>query len=336
MKLISIVVPSYNSEAYLHKCIESLLVGGEDVEIIIVNDGSKDGTLDIAKKFAMEYPSIVRYVDKENGGQGDAVCAGLEVAQGLYFKVCDSDDWFDEEAYIKFINEVRKCVKENKEVDLFISNFVYEKVYENKQRTMEYRSTLPENTVLTWDSFKLKYGKFILMHSAMYKTDVLRKSGLVLPKHTFYVDNLFVYIPLKYVNTMYYIDADLYRYFIGRDDQSVNERNMINRIDQQIFVNKEMVDVYKELGDCNKNLEKYMRSYLQIVTTISSILLIKEGTKESLDKKKELWDYVESCDKNVYIKLRTSLQGLLINLPDVLNLSKVFVYKIYQKTWGFN
>ncbi len=336
MKLISIVVPSYNSEAYLDKCINSLLVGGEEVEIIIVNDGSKDGTLDIAKKFAMEYPSIVKFVDKENGGHGDAVCAGLEVATGLYFKVCDSDDWFDKDAYIKFLNEVRNCVKENKQIDLFISNFVYEKVFENKQKTMEYRSTLPENKVLTWESFKLKYGKYILMHSAMYRTEVLRESGLVLPKHTFYVDNLFVYIPLKYVKTMYYIDADLYRYFIGRDDQSVNEANMIKRIDQQIYVNKTMMEVYKDLDIPNKNLEKYMRSYLQIITTISSILLIKDGTEESLEKKKELWEYAENYDKNIYLQLRTSLQGLLINLPDVLNLTKVFVYKIYQKTWGFN
>ncbi len=336
MKLISIVVPSYNSEAYLHKCVESLLVGGDDVEIIIVNDGSKDGTLAIAKQFAMEYPSIVRYVDKENGGHGDAVCAGLEVATGLYFKVCDSDDWFDKDAYIKFLNEVKKCVSENKEIDLFISNFVYEKVFENKQRTMEYKSTLPQNTVITWDDFKLKYGKYILMHSVMYRTEILRQSGLVLPKHTFYVDNLFVYIPLKYVNTMYYIDADLYRYYIGRDDQSVNERNMINRIDQQIFVNKSMIDVYKELDNSNENLEKYMISYLQIVTTVSSILLIKDGTKESLQKKDELWEYVQNYDENIYIKLRRSLQGFLINLPNILNVSKVFIYKIYQKTWGFN
>ncbi len=336
MKLISIVVPSYNSEAYLHKCIDSLLVGGESVEIIIVNDGSKDGTLEIAKKYATEYPSIVRYVDKENGGHGDAVCSGLEVATGLYFKVCDSDDWFDKDAYMKVLEQVKKCVSENKEVDLFISNFVYEKVFENKQRTMEYRSTLPTNTVITWDNFKLKYGKFILMHSAMYRTQVLRDSGLVLPKHTFYVDNLFVYIPLKYVKTMYYVDADLYRYYIGREDQSVNETNMIKRIDQQIFVNKSMIEVYKGIGNVNKNLDKYMLSYLEIVTTISTILLIRDGSKESLQKKEELWNYFKSYDKDIYLKLRTSVQGFLLNLPKFLNGAKIFVYKIYQKTWGFN
>ncbi len=336
MKLISIVVPSYNSENYLDKCVQSLLVGGEDVEIIIVNDGSTDGTLDIAKKYAEEYPLIVKYVDKVNGGHGDAVCAGLAVATGKYFKVCDSDDWFDYKAYNKVLAEVKKCISEGKNIDLFLSNFVYEKVSEKRQATMKYTETVPTGKVLTWDNLELKYGRFILMHSAMYRTEVLRDSKLTLPKHTFYVDNLFVYIPLKYVETIYYIDADLYRYYIGRDDQSVNEANMIKRIDQQIFVNKEMVEIYKNLDTDNKNLKKYMNSYLQIVTTISTILLIKDGTEESLAKKKELWDYFKNYDEKIYKELRFSLIGVLLNLPNRLNFIKIFGYKVSRRIWGFN
>ncbi len=336
MKLISIVVPSYNSENYLDKCVQSLLVGGDEVEIIIVNDGSKDGTLSIAKKYAEEYPTIVRYVDKENGGHGDAVCAGLAVATGKYFKVCDSDDWFDFNAYNKVIAEVKKCVSEGKEIDLFISNFVYEKVFENKRSTMQYADCVPTGTVLTWDNLKLKYGKYILMHSAMYRTQVLRDCGLVLPKHTFYVDNLFVYIPLPYVKTMYYIDADLYRYYIGREDQSVNESIMIKRIDQQIFVNKTMVEIYKNIDKSNKNLKRYMKAYLEIITSISTILLIKDGTKESLEKKAALWDYFKNYDKDVYKDLMFSPQGFLLNMPNQLNFIKVFGYKVIHKIWGFN
>ncbi len=336
MKLISIVVPSYNSENYLDKCVQSLLVGGEDVEIIIVNDGSKDSTLEIAKKYAEEYPTIVKYIDKENGGHGDAVCAGLAVATGKYFKVCDSDDWFDYNAYNKVIAEVKKCVSEGKEIDLFISNFVYEKIYENKRSTMQFADSVPTGKVLTWDTFKLKYGKYILMHAAMYKTDVLRKSGLVLPKHTFYVDNLFVYIPLPYVKTMYYIDADLYRYFIGREDQSVNEATMIKRIDQQILVNKIMVECYENIDSSNKNLKRYMKAYLEIITSISTILLIKDGTKESLQKKAELWDYFKTNDIKSYKDLRYSPQGFLLNLPNQMNFIKIFGYKVIHKIWGFN
>lgn len=92
-KLISFAVPSYNSQAYLNKCIDSLLVGGDDVEIIIVNDGSKDNTAAIADEYAAKYPDIVKAVHKPNGGHGSGVNAGLKIATGIYYKVVDSDDW---------------------------------------------------------------------------------------------------------------------------------------------------------------------------------------------------------------------------------------------------
>ena len=101
MKLLSFVVPSYNSEKYLNKCVDSLLKGGEDVEIIIVNDGSKDNTIKIAREYEEKYPSIIKVVDKENGGHGSGINSGLEVATGLYFKCVDSDDWVDEDALKK-------------------------------------------------------------------------------------------------------------------------------------------------------------------------------------------------------------------------------------------
>ena len=104
MKLLTFTVPCYNSEAYMEKCIRSLLTGGEDVEIIIVDDGSRDGTVAIADRFAAEYPTIIKAVHQENGGHGEAVNAGLRNATGLYFKVVDSDDWVNQEAYEKVLS----------------------------------------------------------------------------------------------------------------------------------------------------------------------------------------------------------------------------------------
>lgn len=126
-------------------------------------------------------------------------------------------------------------------------------------------------------------------------------------KHTFYVDNLFAFEPLPYVKNLYYLDVNFYRYFIGRDDQSVNEKVMIKRIDQQIRVNKLMVDAYINCGNTNKRLKEYMFSYLDIITTISSIMLIRANTEESLQKKKELLEYIKTQNKLVYRKLRHSL-----------------------------
>ena len=107
MKLLSFAVPCYNSAAYMAKCVESLLKGGEDVEIIIVNDGSSDDTARIADEYATKYPTIVKAVHKENGGHGSAVNAGIENATGLFFKVVDSDDWVKEEAYMQILDTLR-------------------------------------------------------------------------------------------------------------------------------------------------------------------------------------------------------------------------------------
>lgn len=106
MKLLSVAIPCYNSQDYMRYCIESLLPG-EDVELLIVNDGSSDRTAMIADEYARRYPTIVKAIHQENGGHGEAVNAGLRNATGLYFKVVDSDDWVDVRAYLKFCKPCR-------------------------------------------------------------------------------------------------------------------------------------------------------------------------------------------------------------------------------------
>ena len=130
MKLLTFAIPCYNSAAYMEKCIDSLLPGGEDVEIIIVNDGStKDNTAEIADAYAAKYPTIVKAVHQENGGHGEAVNAGLRNATGLYFKVVDSDDWVDADAYRKILDKLSELAGNRPVLDMMISNFVYDKEF---------------------------------------------------------------------------------------------------------------------------------------------------------------------------------------------------------------
>ena len=280
MKLLSIAIPCYNSEDYMRNCIESLLPGGEEVEIIIVDDGSeKDRTAEIADEYAAKYPKIVKAVHQENGGHGEAVNTGLKNASGLYFKVVDSDDWVDAESYQKVLQKLAELVHEGNTVDMMICNYVYEKQGARRKKTIRYTTAFPQDQVFTWSDVKhFHLGQYILMHSVIYRTRMLQNCGLELPKHTFYVDNIFVYYPLPYVKTLYYMDTDLYRYFIGRADQSVNEQVMIGRVDQQIKVNKIMIDQYDLRSIQNPKLRKYMVSYLDIMMTVSSIMLIRSGT----------------------------------------------------------
>lgn len=319
MKLLSFTVPCYNSAKYMKKCIDSLLKGGEDVEIIIVNDGSTDETAAIADEYVENYPSVVKAIHKENGGHGSAVNAGIERASGLYFKVVDSDDWVKEEAYIQILETLRNLAGGEKVLDMLVSNFVYEKIGEKRHKVMRYKHALPQNEIFTWQDVRhFHKGQYILMHSVIFRTKLLRECGLKLPEHTFYVDNLYVFEPLPYVRNMYYLDVNFYRYYIGRADQSVNEEIMIGRIDQQIRVNKLMIDYLTERKNQiigNKKLYQYMVSYLDIVTTVSSILLIRSEKEENLEKKKELWEYLKKKDWFLYRKLRYGLLGYCMNLP---------------------
>ena len=222
MKLLSIAIPSYNSESYMRHAIETLLPGGDEVEILVVNDGSKDSTAAIADEYEKNYPGIVRAIHKENGGHGDAVMTGLTNATGLYFKVVDSDDWVDGEAYKKILNTLRAHSAEGEQVDMCISNYVYEKVGAEHKHVVRYTNALPVDKVFTWDDVgTFRMGQYMLMHSVIYRRQMLLDCGLSLPKHTFYVDSLYVYIPMQYVNKMIYLNVDFYRYFIGRDVQSV-------------------------------------------------------------------------------------------------------------------
>ncbi len=338
MKLLSVAVPCYNSESYMEKCVQSLLYGGEEVEIIIVDDGSRDRTASIADDLAEKYPTIVKVIHQENGGHGEAVNTGIKNATGLYFKVVDSDDWVDKTSYEKILHTLEELSKGPETVDLLISNFVYEKQGAAHKKVMRYNKCFPEEQIFGWkDVGHMPKGKYLLMHSLIYRTRLLTDCGMVLPKHTFYVDNIFAYEPLPYVKKMYYLNVNFYRYFIGRDDQSVNEKVMISRIDQQIKVNKLMVDVYNKGNFSEKHLKKYMFSYLDIITTISAIMLIRAGSPEALEKKKELLQYIKTKNRSIYGKLRRSLFGQVTNLPGRGGRTlAVGIYKISQKFYGFN
>ena len=338
MKYISFAIPCYNSAEYMEHAIESILKGGEDVEIIIVNDGSKDNTLEIARRYEEQYPTIVKAIDKENGGHGDAVNTGLQYATGLYFKVVDSDDWVDEASLMKILDTLHTLVDNDKMVDMLVSNYVYEKVGVKRKKVIHYQNVMPEERIITWkDMGYFRIGQYILMHSVMYRTELLRMCRLELPKHTFYVDNIYVYYPLPHVKTFYYLNVNFYRYFIGRDGQSVNEANMIKQIDQQIFVTKTMIDMYQMNKIPNIRLRAYMTNYLAIMMTVSSIIAIRSKNPGNLEKKKELWRYLAQKDIKLYRKIRYGILGQTMNLPGKPG-RKVssFAYIIANRIFGFN
>lgn len=339
MKIITFAIPCYNSAAYMEHCINTLLPGGEDVEIIIINDGSKDDTGKIADDYAARYPSIVKAVHQENGGHGEGVNTGLRNASGKYYKVVDSDDWLDVQGLMKVLSKLKELNENNTELDLMVCNYVYEHAEDNTRYTVNYRNVLPQNRIFGWDDIgSFRPNQFLLMHSVIYRTELLRECGLVLPKHTFYVDNLYVYKPLPYVKTLYYMDVDLYRYFIGRADQSVNEQIMIKRIDQQLRVNKLMIDCHNLLDSkLSRRLRHYMMNYLSIMMTISSVFLQISATSENLEKKAELWSYLKKKDEKLYYRLRYRFLGAISNpYGKVARRLTIKLYRLMRRIYKFN
>lgn len=338
MKLLSLVIPCYNSQDYMERCIHTLLDGGTDVEILIIDDGSTDSTGKIADYYASEYPDIIRTIHQLNGGHGEAINTGVRNAEGIYFKVIDSDDWVDIPSYRKILDVLRNLLERQCIIDMLISNFVYDKEGAKHKKTMHYQNALPENRIFTWDETRrFKIGQYLLMHSIIYRTKILKSSGLKLPAHTFYVDNLFASVPLKCVQNMYYINVDFYHYYIGRQDQSVNETIMIKRIDQQIRVNQLMLDSLSLDIVYEKKLRKYLLHYLEIVTAVSNVMLLRSGTIPNLEKKKKLWRYIKEKDRTVYNRIRRGALGVFLNLPGLPGRKiPVIIYQIARRVIGFN
>ena len=340
-KLITFAVPCYNSAAYMRHCVDTLLTAGEDAEIILIDDGStKDDTPAICDEYAAKYPGVVRAIHQENGGHGEGVNQGIRHATGIYYKVVDSDDWLDTDALAKVLDRLRLLLHRGTAPDLMLCNYVYEHVEDGTSHTVRYTNVFPQNRLFTW----MHVGRFrpdqnILMHSVIYRTEVLRRCGMVLPKHTFYVDNIFIYQPLPYVKSMYYMDLDLYRYFIGRADQSVNESVMVKRVDQQLRVTRYMIDCQDldALPPEQARLRSYMIQYLSVMMAISGIFLILDGSDEAKAKKAELWDYLRAhVSKRVYRRIKLSLGGLTdLRFPGGDKVT-VLGYRLARKVVKFN
>ena len=343
MKTISFAIPCYNSAEYMDKCIESILAfddGRGDIEILIIDDGStKDNTAQKADEWHTRYPDTCFAIHKENGGHGSAVNAGLAAARGRYFKVVDSDDWLDEDSMIKIMDFLRKQSELKNAVDLVIANYVYEKVFEGTRTVISYRNVFPVEQGFTWSDVKhFRPSQYLLMHSVIYRTKMLRDMGLKLPEHCFYVDNIFVYVPLPQVKSIYYFDVDMYRYFIGREGQSVNEDVMKSRIDQQLRVTKFMIDAVDPVAEVYETkLRKYMENYLSMMMCICTVFLRMINTDEANAKLADVWAYLKSRNPRLYPKIRHNILNVFTNLPtEAGRRLGLGGYHLAQKIFKFN
>lgn len=324
MKLLTIVVPVYNTEKYIKRCLDSLdnKEINDLIEVLIVSDGSKDNSINIAKEYMKKLPNTFKVIEKENGGHGSTINKGLELATGKYFRFLDSDDWVDNNNFVEFVKKLEEL-----DVDLVVTDYSKEFVYEGKSEKIVYKDLKP-NKIYDFDNFDLKIlnGEYFVMATSTYKTEVLRKSNLKLMEKTFYVDMQYNVVPILYVNTFTYLSLDIYRYFIGRIEQSVNTASFVKNHLNHDKVVKFLIDYYTDIKEISDVKKEYIRIILKyILFTHYSIYclyfknkkegykLVKNFDKYLYNKNKELYDISDISYIKVYRKLKFTPRLLLIN-----------------------
>ena len=295
MKLLTVTVPCYNSQDYMEKCVDSLLTGGDRVQIVIIDDGSKDATGEIADRYAQKYPDIVTVVHQENGGHGEGINQGLAHAAGIYFKVVDSDDWVSEDV-CGFLDALEQC-EQNGGVDLFVTNYYYEHADGQKNRSICYANALPEARIFGWeDTSRFQIHQMLTIHSCTFRTQLMREHTRELPKHVFYEDNLMVYQALLYVRRLYYSNIDLYRYYIGRDGQSVQRDVMTQRYQHQLIVTQKCFEAC-HLDEVEEEiLRRYLRHELFMMFGIPVLYARLNKSAEAEENLDKLWEACEAFD----------------------------------------
>ena len=330
-KLLTVTVPCYNSEGYMRKCIDSLLVGGDKIEIIIINDGSKDGTGAIADEYAAKHPETVRVVHQENGGHGEGINQGLKRATGKYFKVVDSDDVLDENLPL-MIEKLAECEAQGG-VDLFVTNYFYAHEDGIGDQSICYSNALPENKIFTWEETKrFRLRQMLTIHSCTFRTEIMKKSGKELPKHTFYEDNYMICLSLPYVEKMYYLNKDLYRYTIGREGQSVQKDIFKKRYKHQLL------STVLSFQSCHlddlksRKLRRYMKHELMMMFGISTFITRANKTKETDADLRRMWQDCKAFDKKYGNYFRWWTPLFFANIPGAFGrwLTGVF-YSIANK-----
>lgn len=318
-KLLTVVIPAYNSSSYLGKCLESLLVEDvmNDVEIIIVNDGSTDETLKIAELFRDKYPEYFVVVNKENGNYGSCMNAALRIAKGKYFRTLDSDDWFSKTEYIEFVHDLSLTDADM----LMCERYIYYSVVD-KMVKCSFESGVTKRKDLDIESVDWTYNSIknnISVNSICYKTDLIRKSGLQWTEKVFYSDNEYDYFPSKIAKTIRFVDIPVYVYWIGREGQSVGPDTLLKNYRSFQLVGTKILEDFLETADPKSNIYQYQK-YLLVNHILQPIYIA------FLSGKEPYVTFVNSID----MKVRTNAL-LMQEVENVISYSGIHFVRACKK-----
>jgi len=337
MKLITFTVPCYNSAAYMRHCIESLLPGGNQVEIIIIDDGSTDDTGAIADEYAARYPEIVRVVHQPNGGHGEGINQGLARATGRFFKVIDSDDWVDETAYRRVLARLATLPED---CDLVVCNYTYRHDDPRTDHTMHYRNVFPEDQVITWHETRhFRAQQLLQLHNCIFSVDVLKRADLKLPKFIFYEDNYFVYVPMPLVRKLCYLDTDLYQYYVSREGQSVSAPMLARRCTHQITIAKLVFAEHDldALKQTQPKLARYLRHAMSFMVLLAIVFTRSNRTDEAEELLRQMWSDLKATNPRQARYVRWCTLAFWVSFPGKAGRAfALWLYNMAHKIVKFN
>lgn len=280
-KVLTITIPSYNVEKYLNQTLDSFIQEEilADIEVLIVDDGSKDRTPLIGKAYEEKYPGTFRVISKENGGHGSTINRGIQEARGRYFKVVDGDDWVNTGDFVKLVNSLKTC-----EADYVVTNY-YEVNDKTGEKTPKDYKELDGKEI--WKFEEAAAVTQLSMHSLVIKTEILKKNHICLDEHCFYVDVEYILYPVPYVKNVEFLDLYVYMYRLAVTTQSVSlqgyQRHMQNHIDVILHLT-EFFEKYAKSGTPEK-IEYIGKRIAQMVGDQITIFVSFPETDTSVKKK---------------------------------------------------
>lgn len=258
-KLLTIVIPTYNMQTYLHRCLDSLIVPDKQLaqlEVLVINDGSKDNSSIIAHEYERKNSSTFRVIDKENGNYGSCVNRGLAEASGKYIKILDADDWFDTAEFSLYLNALQSI-----DSDMILTN--HKAVDDAGNVTCDYDYDIAQNVPFTFQEYK-EPGVYFSMHSITYRTQMLRDINYRQTEGISYTDTEWVFYPQHGVKTCIYLPFDVYRYVTGREGQTMNSKVLLKSVSHYDKLLRAMVTFANNLSEQDKQLYTYQRIEAQI------------------------------------------------------------------------
>lgn len=322
-KVLTITIPAYNVEKYMDEVLPTFLAGSilDKIEILIVNDGSKDKTSEIGKRYESEYPGVIRLIDKENGGHGSTINKGIELATGKYFKVVDGDDWVDTDAFVTYVNMLEKLNADAVATPYHRVNEVTKEKELNVFNGVAFGREYQLDDII--NMMDLKYQ----MHGLTFKTEIMKKIPKI-SEHCFYVDQEYIIYPLKDIETIYFLDAPMYQYRVGNVTQSVSTQSYMRNREMHKRVTKNILEYYQTEA---LSIEKKIFLKKRVSHLINTQLRIYLSFKPSKEIKAELLDFYHEM-KNVDSELLDMMPGKIFKLLKIGDCSLYrFIAGYYSK-----